>query len=121
MSATDRPSLTPHRDQVQRIHASHVAAGPAIGWQGQLFLEASLAVHLVIADARDRGVDGKDLALIAPKLLYIVAAQLCGAFGHDSAAASILLKAAQSPDARIELTRKTVEKLVKGAAPGGRA
>jgi hypothetical protein len=117
--AEDKPSLTPHRDQVERINAKHLAAGPAIGWQGQLFRETSLAVHLVIADARDRGVDEAELRSIAPKLLYIMACQIAGAFGKTQDFAPVLLGAAMAPEAQLEPTRKTSEPRARNA--GGRA
>lgn len=121
MTAADKPSLTPHRDQVERLIAAN-GRSKAGDWRGRMATDASYHVQRAIADARDQGLTVEDIAVFAPSLLRAVAENICGAFGmadFDERAPALLLAAA-SPMARPPKMHVSSEPLV-AATTGGRA
>jgi hypothetical protein len=116
----DTPSLTPHRDQVERMIAA-LGKSPT-DWRGRMANDLVDHVQLAFADARDKGITDEDLGKFAPFLLRAVAQNLCAALGMMpfDEHAPLLLRAAAAPQSRPPITTVTVEKRVTPAA-GGRA
>lgn len=118
----EQPSLTPHRDHVERMIAAHAGKGRASDWRGRMATAAGYHVQRLIADARDGGLSDEDIAVFAPSLLRAVAENICAAFGmvdFDDRAPT-LLGAAASPHARPSKSSVSNETRV-APARGGRA
>lgn len=116
--AKDKPSLTPHRDQVERMIAAN-AGEPRTEWRARLAVEVGHYIQRAFADERDRGIGDKELAQFAPTLMRCVAQQTCAALGivdYDPMSVQLLLAAA-SPETVVN-NKASIEKRVQPAAGG---
>lgn len=120
MTEQPKPSLTPHRDQVDRMFAELEAVVKPSNWQDAMSLRATKDIHYLFADARDAGRSMPELFGFAPFLLRAIASNIAGAFGQDDEAIPALMALACSPAARSGKTVTAAEKQVP-PADGGRA
>lgn len=120
MAEQQKPSLTPHRDQVERMFASLEAGVKPSNWQDEMSLRATKDIHYLFADARDAGRSMEEMFGFAPFLLRAIAGNIAGAFGQDDGASLALMALACSPAARSGKTVTAAETQVR-PADGGRA
>lgn len=92
--ADPKPSLTPHRDAVEKNIAK---CTPPDNWQEAASGEMIFAVHRVLADQLDAGRTARELVRFLPKALRAVAINglaVCGASNAFEAAPHLLVDAA---------------------------
>lgn len=120
MADADKPSLTPHRDQVEKMLAQIDAQhGTPPRWQDQLARRLVGVIHLMLADERDAGRDLADISRCLPFLTYNAASALLGSVGMPDDLMPSLLKAASHRDVLVSTIVVATEAMPKGT--GGRA
>lgn len=99
MADADKPSLTPHRDAVEKAIASFAEARKSYNEATRLNAAIVDAVTLAIADARDRGATVAGILKFSPTLVHNAAEAICNHFAMDDMDGAVrsLLLAAQSP------------------------
>lgn len=121
MSA-DKPSLTPHRDAVERAYASQAPHRVGMNVATQLASDVNYGIHRALADARDRGATVDNLLDFAPTLINRAARTICEHFflePVDEATVALLLQAT-TPKYKGQQVAATSEAF-EGPVKGGRA
>jgi hypothetical protein len=115
----EQPSLTPHRDQVEKLLAKLDAYVGELRWQDQLARRLVGAIHRTLADERDAGRELTEIARCLPFLTHNATSALLGSCGmEDDLIPSLLAAAAQGK----KLVGKTVGvSATMPKAAGGRA
>lgn len=119
MADADKPSLTPHRDQVEKLLQQLDAKAGVLRWQDQLARRLIAAIHLTLADERDAGRDLAEIGRCLPFLTHNAASALLGSVGMDDDLIPALLAAASQGKALVSKTVGVASQMPK--ATGGRA
>lgn len=120
--AEDKPSLTPHRDAVERAYASQAPHRVGMNVATQLASDVNYGIHRALADARDRGATIDNLLDFAPTLINRAAKTICEHFcldPVDEAAVALLLQAT-TPKYKLRQVAAANEEF-QGPVKGGRA